>query len=267
MSDFSLPDFIAMLQVELLKLWRSRVPLFTLLGFLIVPLVDIFFMIILRDPDSARRAGLISAKAQMIAGTADWPTFLSFLAQAVSVGGVLLFGMAGSWVFGREFVDGAVKDWLAVPIGRAHILLAKFVVVILWSLAMTVVVYIVAVILGLLLGLPQGTAQLFWQGTGTIFVTALLVVSVMTPVAFFASIGRGYLLPMGVMLLFVLFANVLAVAGWGSYFPWAIPALYARAGDRSEIALEAISYWIVFLTALAGVALTYLWWRVADQNK
>ena len=259
-------DLLAMIWVEFRKARRSRMPLFTLLGFLLVPLVDAFFMIILRDPEFARQAGLISAKAQLMVGTADWPTFLNVLAQAVAVGGILLFSLIGSWIFGREFVDGTVKDLLAVPVSRGTILLAKFVVVTLWSITLAVVMYAVALVLGVLLGLPQGPPGTLWQGTLVFAVTTCLVVGVMTPVAVFASLGRGYLLPIGATLLFVLFANVLAVAGWGAYFPWAITALYGGAGDSSA-SMETASYWIVALSALAGIVATYLWWRFADQDK
>jgi ABC-2 type transport system permease protein len=256
----------SMIWVETLKAIRSRMPIFTLLGFLLIPLFDAFFMVILKDPEFAHRAGLISDKAQLMAGTADWPTFLSVLAQAIAVGGILLFSLIGAWVFGREFVDGTVKDLLAVPVGRGAILLAKFIVVALWSLALTALIYGVALVLGMLIGLPLGSAAALWHGTLTFTITTLLVVGVMTPVAFFASLGRGYLLPMGITILLVVFANVLVVAGWGAYFPWAIPALYAGTGE-SPTTVEMASYWIVLLTALTGLAATYLWWQLADQNK
>ena len=77
--------------VETLKFRRSRMPLLSLLGFLLVPLIGGLFMIILKDPNFPRRVGLISAKAQLLAGTADWPTFLNLMAQAVAIGGFILF--------------------------------------------------------------------------------------------------------------------------------------------------------------------------------
>jgi ABC-2 type transport system permease protein len=255
-----------MVRVELLKAARSRMPIFTLLGFLLMPLMAAFFMIILKDPDFARQAGLISAKAELMAGTADWPTYLSIFAQAVAIGGTLLGSLIGSWVFGREFVDGTIKDLLAVPVERASILLAKFIVVALWSLALTAITYVALLLLGWLIELPLGSAEIIRQGSIAIAVTTLLVNLVMMPVAFFASIGRGYLLPVGATLLFVLFANVLSIAGWGSYFPWAIPALVAGAGDGAT-QIETVSYWIVLLTGLAGFAGCYLWWQRADQSK
>ena len=255
-----------MLWVETLKAARSKMPFFTLAGFILIPLMAIFFMVILRDPDFARRAGLISDKAQLMSGSADWPAFLSLLSQAIAVGGVLLFSLIGSWVFGREFVDGTLKDLLAVPVDRATILLAKFLIVMLWSLILVLIIYGIALLLGILIDLPLWNKQVLWQGTLTYLLTAILVIGTMTPVAFFASVGRGYLFPMGITLLFVLLANVLTVAGWGSYIPWTIPALYAGAGDATA-SLAASSYWIVLLTALAGIVATYLWWQFADQNK
>ncbi len=260
-------DLAAMIRVEALKAVRSRMPLFTALGFLLMPLVDAFFMIILKDPEMARQAGLISAKAQLVAGTADWPTFLAVLAQAVAVGGIFLFSLIGAWVFGREFADGTAKDLLAVPVPRGTILLAKFIVVMLWGLALTAIIWAVGLLLGALLQLPQGSPAVLWQGTITLVVATALVAAVMTPVALFAGVGRGYLLPMGMTILFVLFANVLAVAGWGDYFPWSVPALYTQAGGSPGTALEPVSYWIAALTGLAGIAATYLWWRFADHSR
>ena len=92
---------------------------------------------------------------------------------------------------------------------------------------------------------------------------ACLIVAVTLPFALFASVGRGYLLPVGVAFLTLLLTNVVAFVGYGEYFPWAVPGLYAQ-GSGS---LSAISYWIVLLTGLAGMIGTYLWWKLADQNR
>ena len=63
--------------------------------------------------------------------------------------------------------------------------------------------------------------------------TACLTMVVAMPFAFFASVGRGYLLPMGVAILALMLANVIALAGWGDYFPWAVPGLYRARKRRS----------------------------------
>lgn len=247
--------------VESLKFRRSKMPLLSLLGFLLVPLFGGFFMIILKDPEFARQVGLISAKAQLLAGTADWPTFLNLLAQAVAIGGIILFAFIGSWVFGREYSDRTLKDLLALPSSRSAIVLSKYAVVMGWSMVVAAVITIVGLGVGTAVGLPPVPFDVFWRGTQTLAVTAVLAISLVTPIAFFASVGHGYLLPLGAALLAIILAQVIAIAGYGEYFPWAIPALYSQGTP-----INPISYLIVLMTSIAGVIGTVLWWELVDQT-
>jgi len=247
--------------VELLKARRSKMPLLTALGFLLFPLALGFFMIVLKYPELARRYWLVSAKAQITMGVADWPTYLGFLALATAMGGFMLFSLIGSWVFGREYSDRTVKDLLALPTSRSAIVLSKFVVVAAWSAALTVMICLVGLGVGAAIGFPQASRQIALQGGVTIALAACLTIALVTPIAFFASAGHGYLPPMGFVFLVLLLAQVIAAAGWGEYFPWSIPALYAR-GEN----LGTVSYVIIVLTSVAGIAGTILWWELADQT-
>jgi ABC-2 type transport system permease protein len=248
--------------VETLKFRRSKMPLLTMLGFLMVPFMGGFFMIILKDPEFARRVGLISAKAQLMAGAADWPSFLNLLAQAVAIGGIILFGFIGSWVFGREYSDHTIKDLLALPTSRSTIVLAKFVVVMGWSAVVTAVITLIGFGVGTAVGLPQVSSGILQQGAVTILVSAVLTITLVTPIAFFASAGHGYLLPLGAMILVIFLAQIVAFIGYGEYFPWSIPALYAQGSP-----IGPASYLIVILTGIAGIVGTFLWWELADQTK
>src|SRR3989337_1495154 len=107
--------FFSALWAETLKARRSKVPLLTTIGFSLAPMVGGLFMIILKDPDAARSMGLISTKAQIAAGTAEWATLFNMLAQAVAVGGAIVFSIFTAWVFGREFSDRTAKELLALP--------------------------------------------------------------------------------------------------------------------------------------------------------
>ncbi len=249
------------LYVELLKARRSSVTLFTALGAALLPLVGGFFMIVLKDPELAQRGGLISTKARILAGAADWPTYLELLAQALAVGGLILFGFIGSWVFGREYADRTATDLLALPTPRATIVAAKFVVIALWSAVLVLLVLILGFGIGALIGLAQASPPLLLQGAVSIVVAAILTIALVTPVAFFAGAGHGYLAPLGFAFLTLLLAQVVAVAGWGEYFPWSIPALLAQ-GEP----LGAISYVIVAVTCAVGIAATIAWWELADQT-
>jgi ABC-2 type transport system permease protein len=249
------------ISVEMLKARRSGVLLFTALGAMLLPLVGGFFMIVLKDPELAQRVGLISAKAHMLAGAADWPTHLELLAQGLAVGGIILFGFIGSWVFGREYADRTVKDLLALPTQRAKIVAAKFVLIVLWSAALAVLVLLLGLGIGAIIGLAQASPQVVLHGSGSIVVAAGLTIALVTPVAFIASAGHGYLAPLGFAFIALLLAQVVAVAGWGEYFPWSIPALLAQ-GDR----LGWISYAIVTITSVTGIVGALAWWKYADQT-
>lgn len=253
--------------IELRKATRSRVPLFTALGSLIVPLAGAFLMFVYKYPAFARQNGLISAKANLAGGTASWPSYLGVLTQGIAVGGIILFSLIVSWVVGREFADGTLKDLLAVPVSRATILLAKFLVVALWSLLLTVMISLLSLLLGAAIDLPHGSIGLVVHGTATLIITACMVIADVFPVAFFASVGRGYLLPMGIAALGVVLTNLIVFAGWGSYFPWSVPALYAGFVGGKGASLEPVSYLIVLMTGLVGMVGTYLWWKFADQNR
>jgi len=260
-------DLTNAIWIELRKATRSRMPLFTALGFLLLPLGGAFLMFVVKDPEFARSVGLISTKANLMGRSANWPSYLGLLTQSVAAGGLIFFSLMMSWVFGREFADGTLKDLLAVPISRVTILLAKYIVVTLWCVVATVMVIIVGLVLGALIGLPEGTSGLFVQAMTTLVITACLVIIDVFPVAFFASIGRGYLLPMGVVILILILAQLIAISGWGSYFPWSIPGLYTQAIGSPNEHLEPISYLIVIITGLAGLIVTCLWWQYADQSR
>src|SRR5690625_1746336 len=110
----------AAFHAEGIKARKSKVTWIIAGAFTIAPLMAGFFMIILKDPDLAKNAGLAGAKAQ-IAGDASWQFYLNLYAQIIAVGGIFVFGFVTSWIFGREYVDQTIKDLLALPHTRTII--------------------------------------------------------------------------------------------------------------------------------------------------
>jgi ABC-2 type transport system permease protein len=260
-------NFLSALWTETLKMRRSRVPFFTAVGFSMAPLAGGLFMIILKDPEAARSMGLITTKAQLTAGTADWPGFFGLLAQTIAAGGMVLFSIITTWVFGREFSDHTVKELLALPTSREAIVAAKFIVIAAWSLAITLFIFCIGLVTGTLVVIPGWSTELLLTSFMNIFGAAVLSIPLMSFVALLASTGRGYLPPFGWTIFTLVLANIAAIMGWGDWFPWAIPGLFSgAAGPRAEL-LGLHSYLIVFLTGLTGLAATFYWWRNADQTR
>jgi ABC-2 type transport system permease protein len=258
--------FAVALWIESLKARRSKALWLTALGFSLAPLVGALFMMVLRDPEWARRAGLLNAKAQLVSGTADWPAYLKMVQQAVAVGGAFIFGLLVTWIFGREYSDRTANVLLALPVAREAIVLAKVVVAAGWSLVLAALVATLAFGLGNALALDGGSFALAQQAAGTIALVAGLTVLLVLPYAWVASATRGYLPTVGAMFLVTFVTQVLAALGWGAYFPWAVPALAAGAGGPEAARLGVESFVLVGLAGLAGIASTVAQWRFADQT-
>jgi ABC-2 type transport system permease protein len=264
MESQKMNDLLAMIWIELRKAMRSRMPLWTTLGSLFMPLGVAGLILLAKNPQLTQRLGLLSDKASLMNYSAtDWSSYFGLSAEIISAGGFFFFIIATSWIFGREFVDGTVKDLLAVPVPRSSLLIAKFIVSAAWSAMMAAVMLIFSLVAGALIRLPGGSTAILLQGIATTVITACLIIPSALPFSLFASLGRGYILPMAMAVLTLITANLLMVVGWAAYFPWAVPLLYSQ-GDSS---LMPASYWIVGFTSLAGMLATYLWWKYADQNR
>jgi ABC-2 type transport system permease protein len=61
-------------------------------------------------------------------------------------------------------------------------------------------------------------------------------------------------------------SQVLTVLGWGSWFPWSVPAILAGAGGTqvAPVTLGAIAR--VVVVAIIGLVATFTWWARADQT-
>lgn len=260
-------NLISAIWAETLKARRSKVPLLTALGFCLAPLMDGLFMIILKDPEAAKSMGLISAKAQLMVGTADWQTFFNVLAQAVAVGGTIVFSIITAWVFGREFTDRTTKEFLAVPTPRESIIAAKFIVTAVWTFVLVLLVFFVGLVVGTLVSIPGWSVELLGSAFGDVAFSGLLTIAMLTFIAFVASVGRGEMAAIGFTVLIVAAAQVAIITGWGDWFPWSVAGLFSGAAGSREEFLGAHSYVIVFIASMAGLLATFYWWRNADQTR
>lgn len=251
---------------EFLKARRSRVPWGVAAGFSIAPLVMGLFMVILKDPEAARSLGLLGAKAALIAGTADWPTYWSLLGQAVTIGAAIFFAFLTAWVFGREFADRTIRNLLAIPTPRGVIVLAKSIVVATVGLAISTWVLILALAIGAVVGLPEWSGADAVEAIGAIAFGATLTVVLQTGTAFFASVGRGYIAPLAWAVATIAASQILAVLGWGAWFPWSVPAILAGAGGAAVEPVGPGGVALVLVTAVIGLGATLAWWQRADQT-
>jgi ABC-2 type transport system permease protein len=254
------------LWIESLKTRRSKMPLVTLLALGLVPLTSGLFMMIIKDPEWARSAGVISTKAQITTGTADWPGYFDMLSQAVAIGGIILFGLIVIWLFGREITDGTLTDLLAVPVARESTVAAKLLVAACWVALLTTLVFTAGLAIGWMVDLPGWSTSFAIEAGWRLALIALMTFLLVCPFMLAASMARGYLPAVGCVVFAVVLSQIVAALGWGGYFPWSVPAVYSGAAGENARQVHVIGYTLVALTGLTGIAATLAWWRFADHQ-
>ena len=263
-------DLFPALRVEYLKIRRSKTLWLTILAFLIATGIGGLLMYIMKDPERARQLGIIGAKAQILGGTADWPSFFNLMFLLVSIGGLIIFGFIFVWLFGREYSDKTIYDMLSLPTSRVTIVIAKMITAAYWSKALILLGFVLMIGIGAALQLPGWSSATAIHGLALLLGTGGLTIVGCIPFGLIASVTRGYLPAVGGIFLVLVLGQIFNQVGYGQYFPWNIPMMYSGAAQalsgKAAMPLGFISYLLVMLVGIVSIIVTGAWWRYADQT-
>ena len=253
--------------MELLKVRKTNVFPVSVYFFLFIGVVMGLMMFLSMHPEIASRSSTIQMKTSFLGGS-DWNAYFGLLIQIVLTVGVIGSGIVTSWGFGREFSDRVVKDLLALPIPRSAIVNSKMMVMVIWSILLSVTVLIAAIVTGLAIRLPGWEEAELAPFLGNYLVCTLLNALLVTPVAFVASAGRGYMLPISFVIIIMILTQMLFVGiPWlTEWFPWALPALVSGVAGVAAPKASVWSYIVYGMAVLAGWFGTIGLWRYADQK-
>jgi len=253
------------LWAEYMKVRRSGILLATMLIFTIIPLMLGLIMYIAAHPDIAEKLGIIGTKAGLF-GASDWFGYIGLLKQTIATIGLIGFGFVTTWVFGREYLDRTLKDILALPVSRNMIVPAKLLIAAAWSLLLSVLLYVAALLLGKVISIPNWSPTL-WQGfTRDYFITVGLTFLLSTPVSWITTVSRGIIAPFGFIILTMIMAQFTGLIGWGPYFPWAIPGLFSVHVAMPGMKVVPASYIILAGTFLFAYFATLYVWQHGDHH-
>jgi ABC-type transport system involved in multi-copper enzyme maturation permease subunit len=255
------------LWVEILKIRGSKIFRASILFFILVSSMMSFVMFVQTNPEVSAKIGMIGDKAALMRfGEPNWQNYFRLLIQGIAGVGLVGTGFVASWIFGREFSEHTIKDILALPVPRVHIVLSKIILTVIWSVILCAIYFIFGLAFGFLIGLPGFSAGILADSARIYWVTSFLLIPLCTPVAFLASYTRGYIFPIGFVILTMILANFSGLVGLGPYFPWAVPGLYGIPSGAENMQLTAGSYVILVCTSLTGLLGIIIFWRYADQK-
>ena len=131
------------LWMELLKLRRTKIFPVSIYFYIFIGVMMGMLVFLSMHPEIASRSAAIRMKTSFL-GSIDWNGFYELMIQIVLTLVVIGSGVITSWVFGREFSDRTIKDLLALPVSRSKIVVSKLIVLLGWSLLLSVFVLIAA---------------------------------------------------------------------------------------------------------------------------
>ena len=257
----------AVLWTETLKIKRAKIFPISIYFFIFIGVMMGMLMFLSMHPEIASRSSTIKMKTSFLGGS-NWKAFYGLMIQIILTVGVIGSGVITSWGFGREFSDKVVKDLLALPVPRSTIVISKLIILFAWSILLSVTVLVAAMLTGLLVKLPGWTEGELFPFLKMYMVCAIFNALLITPVAFVASAGRGYILPISFVILIIILTQLLFVGlpGLSFWFPWALPALFSGVAGAAIPSPGFISYFLYIITVLAGLFGTIAWWQFADQK-
>lgn len=248
------------IRVEWWKLRRSRVSLVaTVLMGALLPAMGLGFYSVAVNGGT----GSMADKAAALLVGEGWVGYLGLVDQIAAVALFLGAGVVVAWMFGREHADRTFPSLFALPVPRGAIAAAKFVVLAAWLVALSFIVCVTAVALGVIAGVEPLHGGVLGEltrlltislGAGALALTMGLV----------ASIGRGYLPAIGTLIVIIAVAQVAVLFGTGGWFPFAVPGLLAVAGAEGVPDLTPIQLALVPAIGIIGIWLTLAWWRNAE---
>jgi len=259
-------NYIRVLATEFQKLRRTRIPWVLAAVYTIAPPMVGLMMAALSNPELARKMGLLTAKAELTIGQADWPTYL-MIVGFLYVGGIIVLGVFEAFVFGREYAEGTAKNMLTLPLRRGVFVAGKLTVTTVWFLVVGLWLYAESIVVGLVVNLPGFTPELLATSvrlTARLAVQVLLLSSVP---AWIAVATKGYLAPLGLSVLFLLVGDLFSHTGWGAWVPWSIPLLAAGAAGPDAATPGFGSFVVLILTFVAGAAAAWLTLERSDNTQ
>lgn len=199
------------LRSEVLKMRRSRTVLWTALAVSIVPAIT---------ASSVKALGSLT--------TLTWESFMALAPQMMaSWWGVLIFGLATSYLFGREYLDGTAKNMLTLPIRRETFIVAKLVVLAFWTGGLALLAVGLQAGFAALLGVSGFAWSYIWAAAADCLEIAALIYVTLPAVAALAMLEKGYLPPMMFSAFMATAAFMVGAVGWGRWFPWSMPLAVA----------------------------------------
>ena len=239
---------LTFIEMEFLKLKRSKIFLLSLMGAILPPLL-MFIAVTSFDEGQTFEALFSNVNMYMSAMFA-----------------VLIFAIIISYLFGREYNEHTLKTMLTIPISRGKFILSKYVMFLAWILILTVVTSLSTLVFGFAAGLEGFTLKLFADSFAQLLFANVLLFLTFSPFVFL-SLFITNMVPAMVGGAALSLVNLMVYGqSWAPFVPWVCPYLIAS-GEIVEYGTSVfVSYGIILTTFIIGLAISYIYFTKKDVS-
>lgn len=199
----------------------------------------ILFLTVLLGAFAAERAFSISRSSPLMDSFGDLYT-LGFK-NLTSLFLPIVLGIFSTTLFFDEHKNDTLKELLMIPLTKAQLYFSKIAVVILMSLGLCIVTFVFCAIGGFASGgfMDLSTETLLQAGL-LFLVGGILIPIAMLPVILLATVSRGYVMPIGATLLYLVPAVLFPAAFMGVHPLVSVLGIYPCISDA---AVEMAKVW------------------------
>ncbi len=217
------------LAAEFGKLKRSRMVLWTVLIILGYTSIGLAVFPVVKSSMASMSNAASSPVGDAFAAAGmteiNWSTAMRFIPMGVSgAWGVMLLSLITAYVFGRELREGTDIASATLPISRGSFVVAKLIVIAVWSVALGMLAVAAQVgVDALYLGLDGFAWSYVWRAVVDTMLAILPIYLTLPLVARLSLSRKGYLRPMLFALVMFMVSTSLVGIDAAAYFPWSMP--------------------------------------------
>ena len=236
------------IEMEFLKLKRSKIFLLSILGAILPP----FLMFI--------------AVTSFDEGNTFEMMFTNVNMYMSAMFAVLIFAIIISYLFGREYNEHTLKTMLTIPVSRGKFLASKYMMFLMWVVILTMVTSFSTLVFGFIAGLDGFSLKLFIDSFAQLLFANVLLFLTFSPFVFISLVVTN-MVPAMVGGAGLSLVNLMVYGqNWAPFVPWVCPYLIAS-GEIAEYSTSvAVSYGIILATFMIGLAISHIYFTRTDVS-
>jgi len=240
---------------EFIKLKRSKIVWFSILGVLATP----FLMLVEALQTHFQHPEQIFTLSEI---------YDSSLLYIMLLMNLMVYVAIASYLFSREYTEHTLKTILPIPISRINYISAKFIMLFIWTMLLTILTWFSITILMLIYHNIFGLVgfSLFVAGEWLVkfLIGSCFMFATISPFAYVAERTKGFVVPLIFSAVVVMGSIAVSNQDFGALYPWTSSLFLINGKIQSTGYPIILSIGIISLISLVGFFATYMYFYKED---